>query len=254
MKNVNGKNIWIIGASNGIGKSLAENLDRQGANVALSARNKDDLNTVKNGLKGDDHIVLPMDVSNKMAFDQSLQTIKTQWKHIDSVIFLPAIYSIHDGNRKDLSFIHNAVDINFKSALIMVEKIFPIFQNQKFGQIAICGSIAGYRGLPNGQPYCATKAALNNYTESLKIDMEPHNIDVKLISPGFVKTRLTDKNDFDMPFIIDANKAADYIAKGLLSSKFEIHFPKRMTYIMKFLQILPYWAYFPLARKIASKS
>ena len=126
----------------------------------------------------------------------------------------------------------------------------PQFESQGHGQIVICASVAGYRGLPTGQPYCAAKAALLNLSESLKVELEPKNIDVKVICPGFVKTPLTDKNDFPMPMIIEAEDSAIAIKKGLCSRAFEIHFPKRFTYIMKLLHILPHWLYFVVARKM----
>ena len=253
MKYLKNKNIWIIGASSGIGKATAEYLANQGANIAISARRTDMINDVIDGLSEGHHVALPLDVSDVGAFDKSIETLMGQWDRLDSVLFLPALYDFHTTTRKDLDFIHKAIDVNFKAALTTVEKTLPIFEKQGQGQIVLCGSIAGYRGLPNGQPYCATKAAIINYAESLKVEMEPKNIDVKLISPGFVKTPLTNKNDFPMPFIIEAADAAHCIADGLVSKPFEIHFPKRMTYLMKFLQILPNPLYFMIGRKMMNR-
>lgn len=125
-----------------------------------------------------------------------------------------------------------------------------IFKQQGHGQIVLCASVAGYRGLPNAQPYCATKAALINYAESLKIELEPEHIDVKIICPGFVKTDLTDKNDFKMPMMISADEAASAISKGLTQKGFEIHFPKRFTLIMKTLRLIPNWLFFVFSRKM----
>jgi NADP-dependent 3-hydroxy acid dehydrogenase YdfG len=253
MKNLKDKNIWIIGASSGIGKATAEHLVEQGANVAISARSGDKLKDIVDGFDGDNHMALPMDVSKIDDFDTAIQALTKNWDRLDSVIFLPAIYDFHSDARKDLDFIHKAIDVNLKGALTTAEKTIPIFEKQGQGQIVLCGSIAGYRGLPNGQPYCATKAAIINYAESLKLEMEPKNIDVKLISPGFVKTDLTDKNDFEMPFIIETDEAAKRIANGLISKPFEIHFPKRMTYIMKLIQLLPNPLYFMFGRQIVKK-
>lgn len=254
MKHLRNKNIWIIGASSGIGKSTAQYLANQGANVALSARRAQELDDVRQSLNGNGHhMTLPFDVSDVTAFDSSLKTLMSQWDRLDSVLFLPAMYDFHSTKRKDLNFIHKAIDVNFKAALTTVEKVIPIFEKQGQGQIALCGSVAGYRGLPNGQPYCATKAAIVNYAESLKVEMEPYNIDVKLISPGFVKTPLTDKNDFPMPFIIESSKAAKCIGDGLTSRTFEIHFPKRMTYLMKILGMLPAPLYFMVARQMTNR-
>lgn len=248
MKDISGKNIWIIGASSGIGQALAEELAGQGAKLILSARNEEKLKEVELDLKGE-HSILPLDVKNTIELNAAAQSID----RIDSVIFMAAIYSSPSEKKKDLKTIHQTIEINIGGAYNTVDAVLPIFEKQKYGQIVLCGSVAGYRGLPYGQPYCSTKAAMINYAESLKIELEDKNIDVKLISPGFVKTPLTDKNEFDMPMIIEPEQAARSIVKGLTSRKFEIHFPKGFTYIMKFINILPRFIYFPLARLMKEK-
>lgn len=253
MQNFNGKHIWIIGASSGIGAALALELSTRGAKIALSARRADELHDVKNSLSGDGHLVMPMDVSVIDDVASTHRKIKAEWKTLDSVIFLAAIYAFHSPKRKDIDFIHKMMDVNVKGAMTVTETVLSTFQSQGYGQIALCGSIAGYRGLPNGQPYCAGKAAIINYAESLKVEMEPANIDVKVINPGFVETPLTDKNDFPMPMMIKAEDAANRIANGLQSRRFEIDFPKRMTYLMKFLRHLPNCLYFMVARYMVKR-
>ena len=121
----------------------------------------------------------------------------------------------------------------------VVHAALPILKEQKSGQIALCGSVAGYIGLSGGQPYSATKAAVMNLAESLHAEC-PNHIDIKLISPGFVRTALTDKNDFSMPMILTPETAAKAIANGLHTKRFEIHFPKKFTLMLKFLRLLPY--------------
>jgi short-subunit dehydrogenase len=253
MKDIRGKYIWVIGASSGIGAEVAKELADEGAHVALSARSEDDLKKLEKELDGDGHIVAPLDVSDAKAVQMVADSLSEKWPRLDSVIFLAAIYSAHDGKRKPLDFMHKMLDVNIGGAFNIVETVLPIFDKQGQGQIVLCGSVAGYRGLPNGQPYCATKAAIINYAESLKVELEPKNIDVKLISPGFVKTRLTDKNDFDMPMIIEADDAAEAIVEGLTKRSFEIHFPKKFTFIMKFLQLLPTPLYFMITRQMIKK-
>lgn len=245
MKNFNDKTIWIIGASSGIGKALAVNLHAQGANLILSARSEDDLKSVNKEFDGK-HTVMPIDVSDPT----SLKDAIANTGNIDSVIHLAAIYdptSLIDLKHDTMSKI---VDINLKGTFNVVEAVLPKLKQQGHGQLALCGSVAGYRGLPNGQPYSATKAAVINLVESLRAEEQKNGIDVRLISPGFVETPMTDKNDFDMPMAIKPEQAADAIAKGLLSNAYEIHFPKKFTFIMKFLAILPAWAYFKIAGKI----
>lgn len=242
------KHIWIIGASSGIGEALARELASQGAHLILTARRKEKLDAINKDLGGV-HQVLPADAGNA---EQLLNAAKTI-KKLDSVIFMAAIYTPHTKSPKDIEFIHNALTVNLGAAFHTVYAALPIFEKQGHGQIALCGSVAGYRGLPYGQPYCATKAAIINYAESLKIELEDKNIDVKLINPGFVRTPLTDKNEFQMPMIIEAEDAAIALAKGLRSSAFEINFPKRFTFIMKCIKALPRCLYFPLSRKMKVK-
>ncbi len=259
MKTLNGKHIWIIGASSGIGAALARELSNRGAHLILSARSADklhDLNTALEaplgGKVGGTHKVLPVDVSDLEAMRSAAENLESI-DSLDSVVFLAAVYSPHDGKQKEMSFVHKAIAVNLGGAFNTVNVAYPLFMKQKFGQILLCGSVAGYRGLPHGQPYCATKAAIINYAESLRVELAPSNIDVKLISPGFVKTPLTDKNEFPMPMMIDAQTAARAIADGMGKRGFEIHFPKRFTVIMKTLRIMPNFLYFKLSNIMRKK-
>ncbi len=243
MDSFRNKHVWIIGASSGIGEALAKELDSQGAHLVLSARREDKLSELSEALKGE-HTVLPVDCGDADAMMKAVSTLSK----LDSVIFLAAIYTPHSRQPKDIGWVHNALKVNIGGAYNAVHAVMPLFEKQGHGQIALCGSVAGYRGLPYGQPYCSTKAAIINYAESLKIELEDKKIDVKVINPGFVKTPLTDKNEFEMPMIITTDEAAKSLSKGLLSRSFEIHFPKKFTLIMKLIDVLPRFIYFPLAR------
>ena len=186
--------VWIIGASSGIGAALARECSARGARLALSARRKDALDQLKDTLAGD-HKIFPLDVAHADDVLRTAQAIR--------------------------------VEVNLLGVFHALHAVLPLFKEQQKGQIALCGSVAGYIGLPGGQPYSATKAGVMNIAESLVAEL-PDYIDVKLISPGFVRTELTDKNSFDMPMIIGADQAARSIADGLRDSGFEVHFPKRM--------------------------
>ncbi len=249
MKDFHDKHIWIIGCSSGIGYALAKELSAHGAHLILSSRRQDKLEDL-NAVLGNKHLVCPLDVSEYESLAKVADTIKNTQPKLDGVVFLPALFSPHDGNKKDISEIHKMLNVNLGGAFNMVDVVLPIFEKQGFGQILLCGSVAGYRGLPTGQPYCAGKAAIINYAESLKLDLESQNIDVKVINPGFVRTPITDKNDFPMPVMIEADEAAKAIAKGMQSHSFEIHFPKKFTYLMKFLHILPAPIYFWVMRRV----
>ena len=235
--------IWIIGASSGIGKELALQLASQGAKLVLSARRENELKKLQKKL-GKEHKIYPLDVSDQSQVKAvcskvgKLKNGKLK-NNIDRVIFMPALYKPDSTFNMDLEFMSKMVDVNIKGAMYITHEVLHIFEKQKSGQIVLCGSVAGYTGLLNGQPYSATKAAIINFAESLYSEASDY-IDVKLISPGFVQTPMTDKNDFDMPMIITPHKAAASIISGLNKSSFEIHFPKKFTLFLKLLSIFPY--------------
>lgn len=243
MRPYEGKTVWIIGASSGIGEALAAEMAAQGAMLILTARSVDKLEVLNQRL-GSHHRVIAADAGNP----ESLVAAAQSFERLDSVIFMAALYTPHSNREKDIHFINDMISINLGGAFNTVNAVLPLYRQQAYGQIALCASVAGYRGLPYGQPYCSTKAGMISYAESLKIELEDDNIDVKVINPGFVKTPLTDKNDFAMPMMIPAEAAANIIAREMLSKRFEIHFPKQFTYLMKLIDILPRWIYFPLAR------
>jgi short-subunit dehydrogenase len=245
---VTGQKIWIIGASSGIGAALAAELSRRGAQLTLSARRRGELEKISHGLKKP-AVIAPVDVSDI----KSLHDIALVHGPFDSVIFLAAIYN--PGLIEDMKIdnAHQMVNINIGGALNMIDAVYPGMRQAGKGQIVLCGSVAGYCGLPNSQPYSLTKAAIMNLAQSLKVEAERYGIDVKLISPGFVRTPLTDQNDFDMPMLMEPEDAARVIADGLTGRAFEIHFPRKFTCFVKLLSILPYSLYFLFARSILNK-
>ncbi len=230
--------IWIIGASSGIGEHIARNLSSQGATLILSARSEDKLKTLNKDLGGK-HTILPFDISDTNQIGDAFKKAKNEHKKINRIICMAGIYEpkqIRDMDQDDLI---KTVNINLIGVMAFAQKALNLLENQGYGQIALCASIAGYTGLPNGQPYSATKAALINFTQSLHTEAN-ENIDIKLISPGFVKTPLTDKNNFKMPFIMKPEDAAKEIVSGLKRKSFEIDFPKKLTLTLKLISILPY--------------
>lgn len=246
MKNVHGQYVWIVGASSGIGAATARALSQAGANIILSARRESELHEVRQTLTGANHQILPFDVSDYAQTKQAFKTIK----RLDRVIFFAAVYDPSEKGRADIVFIQKSLQVNIGGVYNVLDVVLPFFESQGQGQVNLCGSVAGYIGLPNAQPYASTKAAITNLAESLYVEYESKNIDVKLISPGFVRTPMTDKNQFKMPMMIEVEEAARYIAKGITSSSFEIHFPKKFTWFVKLLRLLPYWLSFRLTKKL----
>lgn len=247
MKSLSGKYIWIIGASSGIGAALARQMAAEGASLIISARTIENLYKLQEQI-GIAHAVYPLDVTDAKAFKAVASDVRQSIPRLDSVIYLAGHYQPMSMDQLDLDECRDIVDTNLNGALNFIHAVLPILLDQKSGQIAICASVAGYSGLPNAQPYGATKAALINLTESLALEMRGRGIDVKLINPGFVRTPMTDKNSFAMPMMIEPEEAAKAIAHGLQSSHFEIHFPKRFTLLLKFMRLLPAWIYLRIVR------
>lgn len=249
METVNNKKIWIVGASSGIGEHLAIQLAQQGAKLILSARRKKELEAIASNLDGEGHHVLCCDVADY----QSIKSASEKLDTVDSVIFMSALYSTPDTEKTSIETIQNIIQVNVMGAYHLIDLVTPKFQQQGYGQIILCGSVAGYCGFPYGQPYSSTKSAIGNLAESLHTELKPKNIDVKLISPGFVRTALTDQNDFEMPMIINAKDAAEEIVKGITKPYFEIHFPKLFTVLMKILRHMPYWLFFRVSKRMLRK-
>jgi len=238
------KRVWLIGASEGIGAALAERLARDGASVVISARNAERLELVRAQLPGTGHLVIALDVC-------SLESVQSAWQQLetsppDMVIYNAGAYTPMDAQHLEIAAVEAMIDVNLRGAFRVVSAVLPSYLRQKSGHIVLVGSVAGYRGLPSAMGYGASKAGIMHLAENLKVDLKGTGIQVQLVSPGFVKTRLTDKNDFRMPFIITPQQAANYIVRGLGSRAFEIHFPKRFSFLLKLLRLLPSWLYFRL--------
>ena len=244
---VNQKKIWITGASSGIGKALAEKFASEGWKVAVSARRKeilDEMSTHENIFS------YPLDVTNQEQIKSSFERIIKDFNELDLCVLSSGTYDpkLEQGiNIKQNKFV---METNFFGVLYCINAVEKFFKDRKNGHISIVSSVAAYRGLPNSSGYGPSKAALTNLAESLYFDFKKHNVRISLISPGFIKTPLTDKNDFPMPFIKSPEFAAEKIFNGLTRSKaFEIHFPKALTVLLKILRILPYKIYLFLIDK-----
>jgi short-subunit dehydrogenase len=245
-----GKNYWIIGASSGIGAALAAEMSARGARLALSSRNADALARLALQSAGR-HAVYPVDVRDGAALADAAASVFADMGHIDGVIVLSAVYTPMSFAAMDIGAARDIVDVNLMGVINAIHAVLPLLRGQKSGQLALCASVAGYRGLANAQPYAATKAAVISLAESLYLEETGNGIDVRVINPGFVSTPMTDKNNFPMPMMITPEDAARAIADQLTSKSFDIHFPKKFTRIMKIIRLLSYPLYFALARRFS---
>jgi NAD(P)-dependent dehydrogenase (short-subunit alcohol dehydrogenase family) len=243
------KRSWILGASSGIGAALAEALAQRGERLILSGRNAEALAELASSLPGQGHSVLPLDVRDAPALAAAFQQIWSHEPRLKCVVFMAGIYEPMSLDGLDLVAVRAILEVNLLGAFNLIAALEPMLKGGSACQLAFCASVAGYRGLPNAQPYGASKAGLINLVESLRVE-QGHRHDIRLISPGFVATRLTDKNRFAMPFVLTPEQAGARIAKGLARRRgFEHHFPRRFTLALKALAALPYGLYWPLARR-----
>ena len=243
------KTIWITGGSTGIGKALAIKFANKGWNVAVSARRTELLDELANSYENISGF--PLDVTDKEKCKEVFNEIKDKYESIDICFFSTGTWDPKKEKDIDVEQIENVFKINFFGTVNSIKAVEQYFRDKKNGIITIVSSIAGYRGLPNSTGYGPSKSALNNLAESLYFDFKRYNVRVCLVSPGFIQTPMTDKNDFKMPFLKTPEYAADQIYEGLVNKNvFEIHFPKSLTITLKLLSFLPSKIYFNLVGKL----
>jgi len=246
---MNKKTIWITGGSTGIGKALAIKFASNGWNVAISARRENLLQEISDN--NENIFSYPLDVTNKSQCKEVFNKIKSKFQSVDICFFSTGTWNPKKEKDIDVEQIEDVFKVNFFGTLNSIKAVEEYFKNKQDGIITIVSSIAGYRGLPNSTGYGPSKSALNNLAESLYFDFKRSNVRVCLVSPGFIKTPMTDKNDFKMPFLKTTEYAADKIYDGLINkNNFEIHFPKSLTLILKLFSFLPSKLYFGLIGKM----
>jgi short-subunit dehydrogenase len=247
----NQKKIWITGASSGIGKAVAEKFASEGWMVAASARRQEILNKMA---ENQNIFAYPLDVTQKENVTKTFNNIIEDFKNVDICLFCSGTYDPKLEQEINIEQNKFVMETNYFGVLNCIKAVETYFKNKKSGQISIVSSVAAYRGLPNSSGYGPSKAALTNLTESIYFDFKKYNVKISLVSPGFIKTPLTDKNEFPMPFIRSPEFAADKIFQGLTKKNiFEIHFPLGLTLTLKFLRILPYRLYLFLIDKFVKR-
>ena len=237
------KNVWITGASSGIGKALAVRFSTEGWNVAASARRENllqDLNNNNLNIRS-----FPLDVKDESKAKKVFQDIIEKFKTIDICVFCTGIHDPDAEKKLSTEKIREIMETNFFGTLNCIMAVNSYFRERKSGHISLVSSVAAYRGLPAASGYCASKSALTSLAESLYFDFMRYGVRVSVISPGFIKTPMTEKNKFPMPIIKSPEFAAEKIFNGLTKKNtFEIHFPITLTIMMKLLKIMPNWLYF----------
>ena len=244
-----GRLLWITGASSGIGRAVALRYARDGWTVLASARGAAALADL--AAEGDGRIhPLPLDITDPAAVEAALAEAERLHGPVDCAILNAGTHRPFDAEHFDVSAFRGLVETNLMGTVHCLGAVLPRMLGRNGGQIAVVSSVAGYSGLPTAAAYGATKAALINMCEALHLECARKGVDLRLVDPGFVRTPLTDRNEFPMPFLMEADDAAERLFRGLTEGRsFEIVFPRRLAWILKFLRQLPYFIYFPLVRK-----
>ena len=248
ISNWQARRVWIIGASEGIGLALAHRLNTKKAEIIVSARNKSRLSAEFEDIAQ----ILPIDVTDTLQIETSMELLVSRNMVPDTVFWLPALY--HPTNLINLEP-KSALD-RLQTNILAAFNLFPRviqhwyanpLEDKNYHWIWF-SSLAAYRGLPNASDYGASRSAISHLAQSAHIELKKSNIDISLISPGFVDTRLTKKNNFKMPLIMTPDRVAQLTLEGLQKGRFETHFPKRMSWIFKLLNILPIGLYLKLMK------
>jgi short-subunit dehydrogenase len=244
--------IWITGASSGLGRELARQYAQAGHQVCVSARSRqglDDLAEVCREMEGAVHPFI-LDVTDIDAARDCFKNIVTDVGLPDLCVLNAGTHAENPVNNFDHAVYQRLMNINYMGVVNCLQSVIPAYIEQGHGQIGVVSSVAGYRGLPNASAYGASKAALINMCEALQPELANAGVDLRLINPGFVRTPLTDQNEFSMPFLMEVEDAAERMVKGLAGDGFEITFPRRFTWMLKVLKMLPYAVYLRLTRKL----
>lgn len=246
-------NIWVVGASSGIGLEVAKQYAANGHRVWISARNEEQLTTIALENKG--LLPLPVDITDDNALALAVSQIEQSGQPLDKVIINAGTCEYIDSYEIERDKIRRVMETNFFGAINVVNAVLPLLRLSKKQQpsmepqLVFVSSSVTYQALPRAGAYGASKAAVRYFAETLRADVVHEGIDVRIVSPGFVKTPLTDQNDFPMPFLLSVENAASRILKGLGGKQFDIHFPKRFTYSLKFMSLLPDCIRLPLVAK-----
>jgi short-subunit dehydrogenase len=241
-----GKRVWLVGASTGIGRAVAEKLHALGAQVIVSARSTAPLQELAAQCQGVQ--TMQLDATDQAAVNAAAAKLQ-QAGALDLVMYCAGIYQPLRAQEMKSETMAQHMNVNYLGAVYVTEAVMPAMLAAKRGHLSYVSSVAGFRGLPKALAYGPTKAALINMAEALYIDLHDEGLGVSIINPGFVETPLTSQNTFHMPALIKPAQAASEIIAGWQAGKFEMHFPKRFTQWLKIMRSAPDGLYFRMTRR-----
>jgi short-subunit dehydrogenase len=247
---IRGRRYWVVGASSGIGAALATELVRRGADVAISARRAEDLDKVSAGSM----VTVPLDATDPGAVAQAAREVRGVLGGIDAVVWSAGFWKQFDATAWDRDAFAQHVEVNLLGLNNVLASVLPEMVRTREGHVIGIASVAGYRGLAGAEAYGTTKAAQIYLLEAMRASLSHKGVRVTTVSPGFVRTEMTEGNTFPMPFLIDPDEAATAIADGLERRRPEIVFPLPMTLIMKTANVLPVRLWSALTSRMGKKS
>lgn len=239
MRDWAGKTYWLIGASEGLGRALAKIMADEGVDLILSARSESRLQEVADELSRPARIV-GVDVSDS----ESVRAAAASNGPIDGVVFLAGVYWPMAATEWNADDAETMMDVNLMGAMRVLGATVPDMVQRNAGHIVLTGSLSGFRGLPGAIGYSASKAGIMSLAETMKSDLKSTSVEVQLVNPGFIRTRLTDKNNFSMPFIMSPEGAARVMFEHMNSRKFKRSFPTLFSWLFRASQLMPDWLYF----------
>ena len=239
MRAFRGKRYWLVGASEGLGRALAERLSAAGAEVILSARSAERLAEVAASLPGPS-LVMPVDVADAA----SVRGAAAAAGQIDGVVFLAGLYWPMAAQDWNADQVETMCDVNYTGCARVIGSALPAMVARGTGHVVITGSLSGFRGLPGAIGYGASKAGVMALAECMQADLRGSGIVVQVANPGFIRTRLTDKNTFTMPFLMEPAEAADHMFRHMQTDRFKVSFPTVFSWLFRLSQFLPDWAYY----------
>ena len=241
MRDWQGRRYWLVGASEGLGRALAHRLSRAGVELILSARNAERLEELVAELPGPARAVA-VDVASRASVEKAAAAAG----EIDGLVYLAGVYWPMTAQEWNADEAEAMADINFTGAVRTVGAAIPAMLRRGRGHVVLTGSLSGFRGLPGAIGYGASKAAVMSLAESMKADLRGTGVEVQLANPGFIRTRLTEKNDFSMPFLMTPKEAAEAMFTLMEGRAFKKSFPFAFGLMFRASRFLPDWAWYRL--------
>lgn len=245
------KTVMITGASSGIGRGLALELSRRGAKVGLIARRADALGELVREIEAANGkaIALPADVMDADSLRVAADRLRSTFGPIDILVANAGVGATVDGAELKGSSVASVINVNVLGSANSVEAVVPEMVKRGSGQLVVMSSLAAYRGLPKSAAYCASKAAVSAFFESLRLDLKPRGIDVTIIHPGFIKTPLTAGRDAQMPFLMELDDAVAKIVAAIEKRKKSYAFPWQLASIVRAGMVMPNFMYDWISRR-----